>query len=90
MPKRKPSPPLCELLRAARIAAELSQAQLASAITPPITQASVACMESRGKPVSEATLVKVADALGTTVVDLLVTGLQAHRRQARAAKRGAA
>ena len=63
-----------EIIRAARQARDLSQAALAAKLG--CSQAAVAQFEACEKPVGEATMTKVAVALGITVPELLREGLR--------------
>ena len=67
------------LCRIARLDAGLSQAELAELMG--VKQASVACMEGRDKPVGERTLDKVATALGTTTLGMLIKANRIAQRE---------
>ena len=72
-------PFLSQLIRAVRERRRLSQAQLAALCSPPRAQANVATWESGTRPLSEATLETVAQALGLSVRELLAEGLRATK-----------
>lgn len=62
---------LGQKIRGAREDARLSQAELAERLTPRLTRASIANIESAKQRVLSHMLVDIADALGVSVVDLL-------------------
>ena len=72
---------LSGIVKVCREGARLSQAQLGAACNPPRTQEAVAQWESGARGLSEATLEVVAEALGTSVEEMLLDGIVELRRR---------
>ena len=70
-----------EIIRRARTSRGLDQATLGSRCNPPRSQSAVAQWESGARPLTEATLEVVAEALGLPLRDLLLEGLGTRRRE---------
>lgn len=64
-------------IRLARESRGLTQAQLAERCRPPVRQHNVSQWESGARPLSEASLEKVADALRVSVRELLAEAVKA-------------
>lgn len=66
---------LSEIIRTVRANRGIGQAELGQRCNPPRAQPAVAQWESGARPLTEATLEVVAEALGVSVRDLILEGL---------------